>query len=1075
MSNNNVASYSYYDIGGNVVSSTDALGHTIQTTTFSNNGQFTSGTAGANSASATYYNDLTTHIVTGSNADQTVFGYAAETYRPSQVTNPDNSITKYSYSDLNQYGQTIFWTYPYRTTVTSPMGKITHTVLDGFGRTIQVSVKESSTNWLTTLTQYSACACSATGKAVSTSRPFDSGTDANGNPMNTPISGQPYWTTTTNDGLGRPVTVTLPYTGTTSGPAQTSYSYSTGTDTLTGASGTLTTVTDPNGKLKRYFYDAFGELIRVEELATSATPPFTVNNLTETARYTYDAVGHMTLVQMGRNGSSFTQTRTFTYSPYSSSAPFGLLASATTPEKGTVNYYYNSLGLLDHKTDAKSQTLWYAYDPNHRLLSVSYGSSQSSATTATSFTYDTATNGVGKLATAANCDTTLGCTSSNSYTWSYSYDVLGNVTGQTLNTPFTAQNAYFNFSSPVNPGASYTYDSDRKLTAMTAPGTQVMGQSSFSWTAGPSYQYAYDTAGRPTGMNQWDPVNQVWNTVTSNGTFNAAGQMTGWQEYGYYNLNRTYDSARGWLTALTASNHVNLQYSYNSGGQATQVTDNINPGQSPTSYTYDNLDRLASASAGPVGNLTWTMAYTYDNFGNRLTQTGTGTASSLTQTLGYDGTSNHITSISTYFYGIGYDANGNASQIPGTNGQYSYLSLAYDVFDRVIHESGNYMGAGPSTAYDAFGRRIAKNLTDGTTRIYFYDPAGREIAEYNFNPNATCNYSGTYYTCTALGSPTATYTYFAGQRVGQWTDRVGSRRYTPVGSTASSYYPYGEDVTGNPTNNDTFKFAQTYRDSDSGLDYAMNRYYASGIGRFVTTDPMAGHFSSPQSLNLYAYVVNDPTNQTDPDGLCPQGYVEATSQYDIALITNTVASYVNEGIGYSYGSHYQLNGNGSLNAIDCSGLVSQALAGIEYAGSSSTFESASSMFQTSNFSTDPSSLFAVDASRPQAGDIILTAGHVTVATAVTAAGVTFVGSQTSTGPAEVDTSASDPNSQYWKGQLAGATYFKPCIPAALHKDDPPVAGGGGSSPKGSSKVGGAGTPWWVWAMWFLNATPIPEW
>src|SRR5579859_7491090 len=32
---------------------------------------------------------------------------------------------------------------------------------------------------------------------------------------------------------------------------------------------------------------------------------------------------------------------------------------------------------------------------------------------------------------------------------------------------------------------------------------------------------------------------------------------------------------------------------------------------------------------------------------------------------------------------------------------------------------------------------------------------------------------------------------------------------------------YGEEITG--TANDTFKFAQTYTDSDSGLDYAVNR------------------------------------------------------------------------------------------------------------------------------------------------------------------------------------------------------------------------------------------------------------
>ncbi len=402
-----------------------------------------------------------------------------------------------------------------------------------------------------------------------------------------------------------------------------------------------------------------------------------------------------------------------------------------------------------------------------------------------------------------------------------------------------------------------------------------MGQSSFSWTSGPSYQYSYDIAGRPTGMNQWDPVNQVWNTVTGNGTFNAAGQMTGWQEYGYYNLSRSYDPARGWMTGLTASGSLNLSYAYNSGGQVTSVTDTINPGQGVTSYTYDNLDRLGSATTP-----NWGLSWTYDGFGNRLTQSGTGTAASVTQTLGYDGTSNHITSISTYFYGIGYDANGNASQIPGTNGQYSYLSLAYDVFDRVIHESGNYMGAGPSTAYDAFGRRIAKNLTDGTTRIYFYDPAGREVAEYNFNPNATCNYSGTYYTCTALGSPTATYTYFAGQRVGQWTDRVGSRRYTPVGSAASSYYPYGEEITG--TANDTYKYASLYRDSDSGLDYAKHRYYAGSLGRFLTPDPFGERAVSPTkpgSWNAYHYSGNDPINFHDPSGLleaapgyCPAEY-----------------------------------------------------------------------------------------------------------------------------------------------------------------------------------------------------------
>jgi RHS repeat-associated protein len=64
----------------------------------------------------------------------------------------------------------------------------------------------------------------------------------------------------------------------------------------------------------------------------------------------------------------------------------------------------------------------------------------------------------------------------------------------------------------------------------------------------------------------------------------------------------------------------------------------------------------------------------------------------------------------------------------------------------------------------------------------------------------------------------------------------------------------------------TYKFAQTYRDSDSGLDYARTRYYASGVGRFMTADSVGGHPKTPQTWNLYAYSDSDPVNMFDPQG-----------------------------------------------------------------------------------------------------------------------------------------------------------------------------------------------------------------
>jgi RHS repeat-associated protein len=82
------------------------------------------------------------------------------------------------------------------------------------------------------------------------------------------------------------------------------------------------------------------------------------------------------------------------------------------------------------------------------------------------------------------------------------------------------------------------------------------------------------------------------------------------------------------------------------------------------------------------------------------------------------------------------------------------------------------------------------------------------------------------------------------------------------------YYPYGEEITS--TNNDTYKYAQTYRDSDSGLDYAMNRYYASGIGQFLTPDPFgkrSARPNSPRSWNRYSYAEGYPVNSSDPTGL----------------------------------------------------------------------------------------------------------------------------------------------------------------------------------------------------------------
>lgn len=73
------------------------------------------------------------------------------------------------------------------------------------------------------------------------------------------------------------------------------------------------------------------------------------------------------------------------------------------------------------------------------------------------------------------------------------------------------------------------------------------------------------------------------------------------------------------------------------------------------------------------------------------------------------------------------------------------------------------------------------------------------------------------------------------------------------------------------------KFTQKERDSETGLDYFINRYYSSMQGRFTSPDaPFADQWEEePQSWNLYSYVGNQPLTHTDPFGLWKE--VECTS------------------------------------------------------------------------------------------------------------------------------------------------------------------------------------------------------
>jgi RHS repeat-associated protein len=811
-----------YDIGGNVVSTSGAVNQTVSYVP-SNATQVSQAQGGGNTTSYSYYGDLSLASVTGSNSDTTAFNYSQR--RPTSTTLPGGGQVTYTYADGNNGWWGAPWSYPFWRQETTPMGRVSKTFYDGFGRVIKTAVRESTSPeaWIYTETQYNACSCNPMGRAVKQSRPYRG--DASGTPSETV-----YWTETTFDALGRSVQVTLPDGN------HTTYAYSIVNDS--NWKGSLTTITDPLGKQKRYLYDASGNLVRVEE---ERDQPGT---LVETARYTYDVMGQLGTVQMGRRtDGTFKQTRSFVYNTK------GQLVSATNPENGTVTYTYTSDGLLETKTDAKlaaaNQKLWYVYDGYKRLTGIEHEVAGQHTAKAT-FGYDSdpsfgTASALGRMTWAKN----------DGYTWHFAYDAAGRVSTQTLELPYT-QSGY-----PLRVQAAYTYDADGRLTSLAYPGT--MYDCSSGCTGG-VYNYSYDLLGR--ALSASGPSG----TLAQNATYNAAGQVTAWQEVVYpsltYSATRQYDALRGWLRAVDVKDPnnqdvVSLTYRYFGDGRVSGAYDSVNPALSAL-YQHDSLNRLNSTTAGSIadpnaaqwqiGTTNWALQWSYDEFGNRLSQTKVpGSNGSPPEiTLSYDEATNRITT-GQYTY----DLNGNITAAPAVGNAPAISGIQWDVLDRIAQVTVN--GTTKYYKYDAFGRRMeSRTGQNGVPRIYFYDGKGRVLAEYD-----------TYYWG---ATPARKYVYFAGQQLGQYKDRVGSVRNTN-GGTSSHYYPFGEEITS--TANDRYKFAETYRDSDTGLDYALNRYYASGIGRFLSPDPYkaSGGPADPQSWNRYAYVQNDPVNSYDPLGL----------------------------------------------------------------------------------------------------------------------------------------------------------------------------------------------------------------
>mgnify|MGYP000924390666 CR=1 FL=1 len=92
-----------------------------------------------------------------------------------------------------------------------------------------------------------------------------------------------------------------------------------------------------------------------------------------------------------------------------------------------------------------------------------------------------------------------------------------------------------------------------------------------------------------------------------------------------------------------------------------------------------------------------------------------------------------------------------------------------------------------------------------------------------------------------------------------------------TGSDGNVTKSYDYDAYGNEKNPDAadanpFRYCGEYFDKETGTYYLRARYYAPGIGRFISEDSYWGKDNDPLSLNLYTYCENEPINRIDPSG-----------------------------------------------------------------------------------------------------------------------------------------------------------------------------------------------------------------
>jgi RHS repeat-associated protein len=160
--------------------------------------------------------------------------------------------------------------------------------------------------------------------------------------------------------------------------------------------------------------------------------------------------------------------------------------------------------------------------------------------------------------------------------------------------------------------------------------------------------------------------------------------------------------------------------------------------------------------------------------------------------------------------------------------------------------------------YDAFGRRIERNVNSTTWTKFTYD--GQDvILDQNSDGKNVTYLNGADIDSKLRQTVGGQAQYFLNDHLGSTTALTDATGAT-IAST--NYDSFGNATNANlPTR---YQFTGREYDNFTGLQYSRARWYDANLGRFISEDPIG---FAGGDINLYGYVRNRPNRFRDPKGL----------------------------------------------------------------------------------------------------------------------------------------------------------------------------------------------------------------